>query len=99
MIAAIRFNEFMRMHVGSDLSIRLLPGSRGTGPSVQAFNPRARSGDTMMPWTRKLGLAIASGTVASVTSTLALGLLARSEVEGVRQPVNATQPLAEGLRF
>jgi hypothetical protein len=53
----------------------------------------------MMPWTRKLGLAIASGTVASATSTLVLGLLERSEGEGVRQPVNATQPLAEGLRL
>ncbi len=45
---------------------------------------------------RMLSAAIATGTVASVTSSVALSLLARSEGKGALQPVNATSHWMNG---
>lgn len=50
----------------------------------------------MASWTRTLGFAAVSGTVASVTSSIALGLLARMEGKGALQPVNATSHWLNG---
>jgi len=41
-------------------------------------------------WARTLGSAVACGTVASVVSTVSLGLLARAEGKGALKPINAT---------
>jgi len=45
---------------------------------------------TVTGWARTLGFATACGTVASVVSTVSLGLLARADGKGALQPVNAT---------
>ena len=50
----------------------------------------------MSSWSRVFDGAILIGTAASVTSTLALGLLARAEGKGVLQPVNATSHWLHG---
>lgn len=50
----------------------------------------------MASWAATLGRAIVSGTVASVTSSLALGALAAMEGKGVLQPVNATSHWRHG---
>ncbi len=50
----------------------------------------------MTSWTRTLGFALASGTAASVVSTVALGVLARAEGKGALQPVNATSHWLNG---
>jgi len=51
---------------------------------------------TMTGWARTLDFAVASGTVASVVSTVSLGLLARAEGKGALQPVNATSHWLNG---
>ncbi len=53
---------------------------------------------TMTGLGRTFRVAIATGTVASVTSTLALGLLARSEGKGALQPVNAISHWLNGKK-
>jgi len=45
-----------------------------------------------------LGRAVISGTVASVVSSVSLGLLARAEGKGVLQPVNATSHWLNGRK-
>ena len=50
----------------------------------------------MTGWAKTLRFALLSGTVASVTSTLALALLARAEGKGALQPVNATSHWRNG---
>ena len=50
----------------------------------------------MASWTTTLGRAAVSGTVASVTSSLALGALAAMEGKGVLQPGNATSHWRHG---
>ena len=50
----------------------------------------------MASWSRIFGGAILIGTAASITSTLALGLLARAEGKGALQPVNATSHWLHG---
>lgn len=52
----------------------------------------------MAGWVRALRFAIASGTVASATSTVALALLARAEGKGALQPVNSTSHWLNGER-
>lgn len=52
----------------------------------------------MTRWTRTLSLALVSGSVASVTSSVALALLARAEGRGALQPVNATSHWRHGKR-
>ena len=50
----------------------------------------------MAGWARTLRFAVTSGAVASVTSTVALALLARAEGQGVLQPVNSTSHWMNG---
>ena len=52
----------------------------------------------MTRWTSILSSGLASGTVASATSTLALALLARAEGKGALQPVNSTSHWLHGER-
>ena len=52
--------------------------------------------EMMVAHGRALGAALAIGTVASLTSTLALGLLARLEGKGALQPINATSHWLNG---
>ena len=47
-------------------------------------------------WSRILGLAVVSSTVASATSSLALAALARAEGKSALQPVNATSHWRNG---
>ena len=47
-------------------------------------------------WTQALRFALVSGTVASVTSTVALAVLARVEEKSLLQPVNATSHWLNG---
>lgn len=51
-----------------------------------------------MRWAAILGRAVTSGTVASVVSSVSLGLLARAEGKGVLQPVNATSHWLNGRK-
>lgn len=50
----------------------------------------------MADWAKKWRLAIVSGSIASVTSTVALAVLARSEGKGALQPVNSTSHWLNG---
>ena len=50
----------------------------------------------MAGWGRTLRFAVTSGTIASVTSTVALALLARAEGKGALQPVNSTSHWMNG---
>jgi hypothetical protein len=50
----------------------------------------------MAGWVKTSGFAMISGTFASVSSTLALGLLARAEGKGALQPVNSTSHWLNG---
>ncbi len=52
----------------------------------------------MGDWSKTLRLALVSGTVASITSTAALALLARAEHKGALQPANATSHWLHGER-
>ncbi len=52
----------------------------------------------MASWAAVLGRAAVSGSVASVTSSVALGALAAMEGKGVLQPVNATSHWRHGER-
>ena len=52
----------------------------------------------MADWAKTLRLAIVSGSVASVTSTVALAFLARTEGKGALQPVNSTSHWLNGER-
>lgn len=50
----------------------------------------------MAGWVRTLRFALASGTIASATSTVALALVARAEGKGALQPVNSTSHWLNG---
>ena len=50
----------------------------------------------MIDWNRTLKRAAVSGTVASVTSTAALAVLARIEGKGALQPINSTSHWLNG---
>ncbi|WP_428391810.1 hypothetical protein [Lichenicoccus sp.] len=50
----------------------------------------------MARWSRILGLAVVSSTVASATSSVALAALAHVEGKGALQPVNATSHWRNG---
>ena len=50
----------------------------------------------MATWAKTLKRAFVSGSVASITSTVALALLARSEGKGALQPLNSTSHWLNG---
>ena len=52
----------------------------------------------MAYWTRMSKRALVSGSIASLASTAALAVLARTEAKGVLQPVNATSHWLNGDR-